>query len=120
MHAGDAFAGKNTPIIDTMNGGSAVGYGKTLAKAASTIKNVDTVIGGHTNDPMTFADLKQYADFNNDFVTWVNGEIKAGKSVDEAAAEYKVPDKYPGYTVGTFFGGIKGNIQTAYTELGKK
>ena len=39
----------------------------------------------------------------------VQGEIKAGKSVDEAAAEYKVPDKYPGYTVGTFFGGIKGN-----------
>jgi cyclase len=120
MHAGDAFAGKNTPIIDTMNGGSAVGYGKTLAKAASTIKNVDTVIGGHTNDPMTFADLKQYADFNNDFVTWVSGELKAGKSVDQAAAEYKVPDKYPGYTVGTFFGGIKGNIQTAYTELGNK
>jgi len=120
MHAGDAFAGKNTPIIDTMNGGSSVGYGKTLSKAASSIKNVDTVIGGHTNDPMTFADLKQYADFNNDFVTWVQGEIKAGKSVDEAAAEYKVPDKYTGYTIGTFFGGIKGNIQTAYTELGKK
>ena len=33
MHAGDAFAGKNTPIIDTMNGGSSIGYGKTLSKA---------------------------------------------------------------------------------------
>jgi glyoxylase-like metal-dependent hydrolase (beta-lactamase superfamily II) len=120
MHAGDAFAGKNTPIIDTNNGGSAVDYGKTLSKAASTIKNVDTVIGGHTNDPMTFADLKQYAEFNNEFVTWVQGEIKAGKTVDQAAEEFKVPAKYPGYTVGTFFGGIKGNIQTAYNELGKK
>jgi cyclase len=120
MHAGDAFAGKNTPIVDVANGGSAVAYGKTLARAASSIKNVDTVIGGHTNDPMTFADLKQYADFNNDFVTWVQGEMKAGKSVDEAAAEYKIPDKYAGYTVGTFFGGIKGNIQAAYNELGKK
>jgi len=28
MHAGDAFAGKNTPIIDTNNGGSAVGYAR--------------------------------------------------------------------------------------------
>jgi cyclase len=120
VHAGDAFAGKNTPIIDTNNGGSAIGYGKTISKAASTIKNVDTVIGGHTNDPMTFADLKLYAEFNNDFVTWVQGEIKAGKTVDQAAEEYKVPAKYPGYTVGTFFGGIKGNIQTAYNELGKK
>jgi glyoxylase-like metal-dependent hydrolase (beta-lactamase superfamily II) len=119
MHAGDAFAGKNTPIIDTNNGGSAVNYGKTLAKAASTIKNVDTIITGHSNTTMTFADLKEYADFNNDFVTWVQGEIKAGKSVDDAAAEFKVPDKYKGYTVSTFFGGIKGNIQTAYNELKK-
>jgi glyoxylase-like metal-dependent hydrolase (beta-lactamase superfamily II) len=120
VHAGDAFAGKNTPLIDTMNGGSSAGYGKTISNAVSSIKNVDTVIGGHTNDPMTFADLKQYADFNNDFVVWVQAEIKAGKSVDQAAAEYKVPAKYPGYTIGTFFGGIKGNIQTAYTELSKK
>src|SRR5947209_7641886 len=29
MHAGDAFAGKNTPIIDASNGGSAAEYGKT-------------------------------------------------------------------------------------------
>jgi len=120
MHAGDVFAGKNTPIIDTNNGGSAVNYGKTLARAAQTIKDVDTVIGGHTDNPMTFADLRQYADFNNDFITWVQGEIKAGKTVDQAAAEYKIPDKYAGYTVSTFFGGIKGNIQTAYNELGKK
>src|SRR5436189_3326418 len=36
MHSGDAFAGKSTPIIDTNNGGSAVEYPKTLAKAAAT------------------------------------------------------------------------------------
>ncbi|HLH30792.1 MAG TPA: MBL fold metallo-hydrolase [Terriglobia bacterium] len=120
MHAGDAFAGKSTPIIDVNNGGSAVDYGKTLSNAAATIKNVDTIIGGHTDHPMTFDDLKQYAAFNNDFITWVQGEIKAGKTVDQAAMEFKIPDKYQGYTIGTFFGGIKGNIQTAYNELGKK
>ena len=32
MHAGDAFAGKSTPIIDGMNGGSAAEYGKTLRR----------------------------------------------------------------------------------------
>ncbi len=120
MHAGDAFAGKSTPIIDGMNGGSAAEYGKTLAKAAAGIKNVDTIIGGHTDHPMTFADLKEYAAFNNDFITWVQGEIKAGKSVDQASMEYKVPEKYAGYTVSTFLGGIKGNIQLAYDELQKK
>jgi len=119
MHSGDAFAGKTTPLIDTNNGGSAVEYGKTLAKAASTIKNVDTIITGHS-PLMKPADLKEYADFNNDFITWVQGEIKAGKTVDQAAAEWKPGPKYPGYgPPADFFGGIKGNIQTAYNELKK-
>ena len=118
MHAGDAFAGKTTPIIDPNNGGSAVDYPNTLAKAAS-IKNIDTIITGHS-PMMKPADLREYATFNSDFVTWVRGEIKAGKSVDAAAAEYKIPDRYKGYTVSTFLGGIKNNIQVAYNELGKK
>jgi cyclase len=119
LHSGDAFAGKTTPIIDAMNGGSAVNYGKTLAKAASTLKDVDTIITGHS-PRMTPADLKEYADFNSEFVTWVQGEIKAGKSVDDAAAEYKIPAKYgERYQINTFLGGIKGNIQTAYNELRK-
>ncbi len=125
MHAGDAFAGKNVPIVDTNNGGSVVDYGKTLAKAASTIKNVDTVINGHTNDTTTFADLKDYAEFNNEFAAWVAAEKKAGKTAEQAGDEYKLPEKWSakGYTTGAaLFGGYKGNIQTAYKELdaGKK
>jgi len=124
MHAGDAFASKSTPIIDTANGGSAVEYGKTLAKAAATIKNVDTIINGHiTTGPTTFADLRTYADFNNDFITWVQDQIKAGKTADQAAMEYAVPAKYAamGYTAGNaaLFGGAPGNVRTAYMELGK-
>ncbi len=120
MHSGDAFAGKTTPIIDGNNGGSAADYGNTLSKAASSIKNVDAIIGGHSDNPMTFDDLKEYAAFNNDFITWVKAEIVAGKSVDEAAMDYKIPEKYKGYTISTFFGGIKGNIQLAYEEMKKK
>jgi cyclase len=119
MHSGDAFAGKTTPIIDANNGGSALEYGKTLTNAASGIKNVDTIITGHS-PRMTPADLKEYAAFNNSFISWVRDEIKAGKTVDAAAAEYKVPAQYNGYTVSTFLGGIKNNIQIAYNELGKK
>jgi cyclase len=119
MHSGDAFAGKTTPIIDANNGGSAVDYGKTVSKAASSIKNVDTIITGHS-PRMTPADLKEYGAFNDDFIKWVQGEIKAGKSVDAAAAEYKLPEQYKGYAVSTFLGGIKNNIQVAYTELGQK
>src|SRR5688572_17897887 len=112
------FAGKTAPLIDPMSGGSAVEYGKTLQKAYdATVKNIDTVITGHS-PLMKPADLKEYADFNNDFITWVQEQIKAGKTVDQSAAEWKVPAKYPGYgPPPAFFGGIKTNIQSAYTEL---
>src|SRR5262245_66439391 len=93
MHAGDAFAFKIIPLIDRNNGGSGVQYGKTLAKAATSLKDVDTIITGHST-LMTPADLKEYADFNNDFLAWAKAEMKAGKSVDAAAAEYSIPDKY--------------------------
>ena len=119
MHAGDMFAGKNAPLIDVASGGSAVEYGKTLSKAYSAAKNIDTIITGHST-LMKPADLKEYADFNNDFISWVEGEMKAGKTVDQAAAEWKAPAKYPGYgPPAPLFGGIKGNIQTAYSELKK-
>ena len=125
MHTGDAFASKASPLIDTGNGGSALQYGKTMARAASTIKNVDTIINGHiTSGPTPFAELQTYADFNNDFIAWVQEQIKAGKTADQAAMEYKVPEKYiaMGYAAGggpAIFGGVAGNIRTAYSELGK-
>ena len=119
MHTGDAFASKSFPLVDAANGGSAVEYGKTLAKAASTIKNVDSIINGHiVTGPTPFSDLQVYADFNSDFVTWVQGEIKAGKTVEQATTEYALPAKYTaaGYTAGR---GAGNNIRAAYTELGK-
>jgi glyoxylase-like metal-dependent hydrolase (beta-lactamase superfamily II) len=44
LHTGDAFANRGQPNIDLANGGSGVAYPDTLAKAASTIKNVDTTM----------------------------------------------------------------------------
>jgi glyoxylase-like metal-dependent hydrolase (beta-lactamase superfamily II) len=123
MHAGDAFAGLGAPLVDANNGGSAVEYGKTLEKASKEIKNVDSIITGHANKLMTMADLKTFADYNNDFIDWVKKEMKAGKTSDQATMEYKVPDRFAGKGVtaatGGLFGGIKGNIETAYKELTK-
>jgi cyclase len=118
LHSGDAFAGKNTPLVDTANGGSVAEYAATIAKASSTLKDVDTIITGHSA-LMKPADLKEYADFNRDFLTWVKNEIKAGKTAETAAAEYKLPARYKDYRVVEFFGGMAGNIQTAYKELKK-
>ena len=57
----------------------------------------------------------------NDFIAWVREAIKAGKTADQAATEYKIPEKYVGYTAGGAGGrgGAAGNVRTAYMELGK-
>jgi glyoxylase-like metal-dependent hydrolase (beta-lactamase superfamily II) len=120
MHAGDMFAWKALPYIDVPNGGSAVVHPQTLAKAITTIKNVDTVITGHT-PVLAWNDLKEYADFSQEFVAWARNEIKGGKTVDEAVSEYKLPDKYKGYVVSVNpqFGSVKANLQAVYDELKK-
>jgi cyclase len=117
MHTGDMFAWKALPYIDTSNGGSVVSHAETLRKAVSTIKNVDTVITGHT-PVLTWNELSEYADFNNDFVSWAREQIKAGKAVGDAAAAYQVPAKYKGYSVSpNQTGDAKANVEIVYKEL---
>ena len=69
---------------------------------------------------MTPVDAKEFADFNNDFAAWGQAQMKAGKTVEAAAAEYKVPDWYKarGFTVGGR--GAGANLQVIYNELSKK
>jgi cyclase len=96
MHAGDVFSGKNLPLLDANNGGSGVDIGETLAKAADAIKDIDSIITGHST-VMTPADLREYAQFNKEFLADMRAAKSAGKSVDEVAASWKMPaGKYPG------------------------
>ena len=120
MHAGDMFAWKALPYVDTANGGSLTGQAATLAKVIDNVKNVDTIISGHI-PTSTWNDLKEYSDFLQDFVSWSTNEMKAGKTVDQAAAEYKVPAKFKGYvvTVNEQFANAKPDVQTVYNELKK-
>ena len=57
MHAGDIVSGKNIPGLDAVNGGSGLAIAETLTKAADTVKNIDTIITGHSST-MTVADLR--------------------------------------------------------------
>jgi cyclase len=116
MHAGDMFARKGPPLLDANNGGSGVAIGDTLSKVASGIKGVDSVITGHST-VMTWADLDEYARFNQDFLEWVRAEMKAGKTAEAAAAEYKLPEKYAGYTNNP--DRVKLNVGVIYDELKK-
>src|SRR3954447_18147688 len=97
-HAGDIFSGKNLPLLDTNNGGSGVDIGTTLEKAHARIKNVDSIITGHST-VMTWADLAEYAQFNKDFAASIQAGLKGGKSPDDIAASWKIADKYKGYDI---------------------
>ena len=121
MHVGDIFAWKALPYVDASAGGSVVEQPRTLAKAVATVKNVDTIVNGHI-PVSTWNDFKDYADFTRDFVAYADGSIKAGKSVEQAAAAYTVAPKYKGYVVTIAEGLVspKSNLQMAYDELKKK
>ncbi len=113
LHTGDMFAWKDGPFCDLTNGGSCVVLPRTLQKVIAGIKDVDTIIPGHS--PMqTPKDLQMFQRFTADLLSYSIDAMKAGKSVDDAAAAFKV-DKYPGYKNER----VKAAVQSIYDELKK-
>jgi glyoxylase-like metal-dependent hydrolase (beta-lactamase superfamily II) len=116
MHAGDIFSGKNIAILDPNNGGSGVEMPDTLLKAANAAaKDVDTIITGHSTQ-MTIADLREYSEFNRDFLNAVRAGKKAGKTADEIAAGWTIPAKYTGYAAPAP-DRLKGNVALTFAEV---
>jgi cyclase len=116
VHAGDIFSGKNFPLIDVKNGGSATEYPRTLTNAWTGLKDVDTIITGHSTT-LPFTDLKEYAAFNQEFLTWAEGQQKAGKSVEQAVTDFKPSSQFASYTLQP--DRLKSNLQTVYDESKK-
>lgn len=118
VHAGDIFSGKNLPLLDANNGGSAAQIADSLEKGLNALnKTVDTIITGHSTQ-MTMADLKEYIAFNRDFLNDVRTAKAAGKSIDDIAGTWKMPAKYTGYAA-LDANRLKNNVKLAYTELGR-
>jgi glyoxylase-like metal-dependent hydrolase (beta-lactamase superfamily II) len=115
MHMGDLFPWKDAPFLDRSNGGSGVDMPKTLDNALKGIRNVDTIVGGH-QPVVQWKDLQEYQRFNADLLAAVQAAMKAGKSVDEAAASINLTTKYAGYESAR----TKAAIQAIYDELNKK
>jgi glyoxylase-like metal-dependent hydrolase (beta-lactamase superfamily II) len=111
LHTGDMFAWKDAGGCDRNNGGSCVAFPETLAQAVANIKDVDTIIPGHS-PMMTPKDLQEYQRFMADLSAHAQAAMKAGQSVDDAFAAFKV-DKYPGYKNER----VKAAIQAVYDEL---
>jgi len=114
LHTGDFFPRKGTPLIDVNNGGSGVEYPATLEKALKGIRNVDTVIPGHSA-VTDWAALTEFTEFNRAFLAYVQGAVKGGKTVEQAIAEIKLPEKFSAYQMT----GTKDNVTKIYAELGK-
>lgn len=115
VHAGDIFSGKTVPFLDANNGGSGVAIADTLQKAHDTIRNVDTIITGHSTQ-MTWADLKEYIAFNREFLNDVRAGKQAGRSAADVASMWKMPPKYTGYAAPQPER-LRDNVQVIYTEL---
>jgi cyclase len=123
MHTGDAFANKGFPLIDRNNGGSGIAYPATIEKVVKGVRNVDTIINGHSPTTMKWQELVEWGEFNRFFLTYTQQSLKAGKSAEEAMKEFKVPDgKFQGYNVtpGGGRGGPAGNVGVIYEELKAK
>jgi glyoxylase-like metal-dependent hydrolase (beta-lactamase superfamily II) len=116
MHAGDVFGTKGNPYMDGTNGGSGLEYPKTVARVAKEIRNVDTVIPGHS--PVTdWATFVEFGEFVQALVANVQESAKAGKTVQQATADIRLPEKFAGYTVVN--PRLPGNVELIYKELGK-
>ena len=112
LQTGDMFAWKDAPLLDRANGGSGVEFPKTIAKALATIKDVDTVIPGHS-PVMTPKDLQEYQRFTADLLSAVEAAKKSGKSAADAAASINLSPKYPGYQTER----VKAAVDAIYAEL---
>jgi glyoxylase-like metal-dependent hydrolase (beta-lactamase superfamily II) len=115
VHAGDIFSGKNLPLLDANNGGSAVEIPGSLSKAHAALnKMADVIITGHSTE-MTMNDLREYADFNREFLTSVQAGKKSGKSAEEVAKSWTMPAKYAGYAAPQA-NRLQSNVEIVYKE----
>ena len=99
MHTGDAFPNKGIPIMDMNNGGSALQYPETLRKVGA-LTNIDIVITGHNATTLTIADVKEYAEFNREFVEAARAAKNSGQTIEAFSNSWRVPQRFlsAGYT----------------------
>jgi glyoxylase-like metal-dependent hydrolase (beta-lactamase superfamily II) len=112
LQTGDMFAWKDAPLYDRTNGGSGVQHPKTLAKLLGAVKDVDTVIPGHS-PLMALKDVQEYQRYTAELLSLTEAAMKAGKSADEAAASIDLTGKYPGYKNER----VKAAVAAIYDEL---
>jgi hypothetical protein len=83
-----------------------------VAKAVAGVKDVDTVIPGH--DAVTnWAAFAEYGEFMKVFVDQVKAAKQAGRTVEQAVAEVKLPETFKAYGTQS----LKANVEAIYADL---
>jgi cyclase len=125
-YLGDLFPAKaRAPLIDRAHGGSGVALPDTLDRIVREIKGITRVVTGHDPGPppnpprnpyghiQNWDDLRQYAEFNRDFLAAVRTAKAQGKTAAQAAASLALPAKYAAYDMTH----AKANVEAIYSEL---
>ena len=97
-HAGDLFARKGTPLIDTNNGGSGVAYPETVKKAAE--KHQERRQRDHRPQRRVPVERRGRVCRVQQGVPRCDERVdEAGKSADDTIAAFKMPDKFKDYNM---------------------
>ena len=122
---GDLFPGKSVPLIDRDNGGSAVALPDSLDKAVALLGSVQPpikfVLPGRQDPPpgpyvprwLMLRDISDYAEFTRVLLDSVRASAEAGRTVEEAVANLRVPAKFEKYDMA----GATEYVRAAYSEL---
>ena len=120
VHAGDAFAGKNIPLVDTGNGGSMVDIRQDAGEGGRGAEGLrhDHYRPQHADEARGSQGVRRLQQRLR-HVGAIRDE--GGEDRRPGGRRVQVPEKYKGYGLGgDLFGGFKGRVSTAYEELGKK
>lgn len=116
LQTGDMFAWRDAPFLDPGNGGSGVEFPNTLSKAIAGIKDIDTVIPGHS-PLMTPKDLQEFQRYTAELLSVTRIAAQGGKTAEDAIAAAKaMTAKYSGYKTDR----VEAAIKVIYSEVSKK
>jgi cyclase len=115
-HMGDLMFNRRQPVVDPPAGASLKNWVSVLEKAAADHANDTVYIFGHAgmNQPVTGsrADLMVFRDFLTALLTFVQGEIKSGKTKEQIVA---IQTPLPGFDSHGALGAAV--LTAAYDEL---
>ncbi|MEE1943641.1 MBL fold metallo-hydrolase [Pedobacter sp. KR3-3] len=115
-HVGDLVFNRRYPYIDQDNGAHIGNWIKALDQISNQFDNDTLFIWGHSLDPEKVtgnkADIKAFQNYLQSLLTFVGGEIKAGKSKEDILKATSIPGapEWKG-------DGIARSLTAAYKEL---